>query len=144
MTAGNYRVHREVSYPDYPKSQFVFDAAVVAVTETEWLSILSIGGTYDGPTDVAAAKDYRIEWSSDGRTLFEKGSVMLELRSGRSIRSEWSSSIVPTSQRLRTLPAAGQVVNVTYSPFKLEKNDEMSYQWEGTVRSRPKRGSKGS
>ncbi len=105
---------------------------MTAVNDKEWSTKITISGTYDGPTDVVGVKDYRMEWTTDGKTLFEKGSATLELSSGRSIQSVWSSSIVPDTPRFDKFPAGGETVNVTFSPFKIEGNT-MSYDWKGTV-----------
>jgi len=135
LTRGNYHVRRTVSYPEFPGSQLIFDAKVTAVSASEWSTNLTVTGTYKGPTDIVAAKDYQIIWTTDGGTLFEKGSATLGLSSGGSVRSEWSSSIVAAGQSFRGFPSAGEVVRVSISPFRIEGN-RMSYEWEGTVRGK--------
>jgi hypothetical protein len=137
LTQGNYQVHRTVSYPDFPKSQVVFDTQVTAVG-AEWSTQITISGSYDGPTDVVAVRDYQVEWTTDGKTLFEKGTAVLVLSSGGSVRSRWSSSIVPDQPRFANFPRGGETINVTFSPFKIDGN-KMSYEWEGTVRARDRR-----
>lgn len=132
MTGGNYRVRRTVTYPDFANSRLDFEAEVRAVKDDEWSTGITIGGTYDGPTDVVAVKDYAVLWSSDGRTLFEEGSADLVLASGGIVRSKWTSEIVPTQQDLRDFPKDGEHVMVSYSPFAIRGN-KMSYEWEGTV-----------
>ena len=37
----------------------------------------------NGPTDVVACKDYQIKWIIAGKKLFESGSSILELSSGK-------------------------------------------------------------
>jgi len=135
LTGGNYRVHRTVSYPEFPKSEVVFETEVRAVRDAEWSTKITISGTYDGPTDVVSVKDYQLEWTTDGKTLFEKGSATLVLSSGRSIRSVWSSSIVPDAGRFERFPSGGEIVNVTFSPFKIDGN-QMSYEWQGEAQAR--------
>ena len=132
LTGGNYRVHRTVSYPDFPNSQVVFDTEVTALRDAEWTTKISVSGTYDGPTDVVSVKDYRLEWSTDGNTLFEKGSATLVTSSGRSFGSVWTSSIVPEKPRFERFSRTGETVNVTFSPFRIDGN-KMSYSWQGTV-----------
>jgi hypothetical protein len=122
-----------VTYPEFPKSQLVYDADVKAVSATEWSTTLSVNGTYDGPTDVVGVRDYEIQWTSDGKTLTERGRASLVLASGRTIQSQWSSSIVTGEQGLRAFPAGGEVVRVDISPLKVD-GKTMSYSWEGTVR----------
>jgi hypothetical protein len=131
LTRGNYRVRRTVSYPEFPKSQVVFDTEVTAAG-AEWSTKIMVSGTYDGPTDIVAVKDYQVAWTTDGKSLFEKGTATLELSSGGSVRSVWSSSIVADKPRFARFPREGETINVTYSPFKIEGN-KMSYEWEGTV-----------
>lgn len=97
-----------------------------------------ISGTYDGPTDVVAVKEYQLDWSTDGKTLFEKGSATLVLSSGRSVRSIWSSSIVPDKPNFERFAKGGETANVTFSPFKIDGN-QMSYDWLGTVGATAKR-----
>ncbi len=138
LTGGNYRVQRTVSYPEFPNSQVAFDVQVTAVRKTEWSTKIAISGTYDGPTDVVSVKDYQLEWTSDGKTLSEKGSATLVQSSGRSFRSVWTSSIVPDKPRFDRFPRGGETVNVTFSPFKIDGN-QMSYSWQGTVRAAAER-----
>ena len=132
LTGGNYHVTRTVTYPDLPKSQVVFETEVTAVSGKEWSTKISVSGTYDGPTDVTGVKDYVVEWTTDGKTLFEKGSATLQLSSGQSIRSLWSSSIVPKTPYFGKFPATGETLNVSFTPFKIE-GKTMSYDWKGTV-----------
>jgi len=132
VTGGDYRVHRTVSYPEFPNSQVVFDTEVTAVRNTEWSTKITISGKYDGPTDVVSVKDYLLEWTTDGKTLFEKGSATLVSSSGRSFRSVWTSSIVPDKPHFERFPSRGETVNVTFSPFKIDGN-KISYSWQGTV-----------
>lgn len=132
LTGGNYRVHRTVSYPEFPNSQVVFDTEVTALRDTEWTTKISVSGKYDGPTDVASVKDYRLEWSTDGKSLSEKGSATLVTSSGRSFGSVWTSSIVPDKPRFERFAREGETVNVSFSPFTIDGN-KMSYSWQGTV-----------
>jgi hypothetical protein len=132
ITGGNYRVHRVLTYPEFPKSEVVFDTEVSAVHRNEWSTKIAISGTYDGPTDVIAVKDYQLEWTTDGKTLFEKGSATLMLSSGRSIRSVWSSSITPDKPNFERFAHGGEIASVSFSPFKIDGN-HMSYEWQGSV-----------
>lgn len=132
LTGGNYLVKRTVTYPDFPGDQLVFNADVTAVSATEWSTRLAVNGTYKGPTDIVAVKDYRITWTSDGKTLFEEGTATLVLSSERSIATKWSSLITPKNNDLGKFPAEGELVNVSYTPFRIDGN-KMSYDWTGTV-----------
>lgn len=105
---------------------------MTAVSEKEWSTKIAVSGTYDGPTDVVGVSEYQLTWTTDGKTLFEKGSAMLQLSSGRSIRSTWSSSIVPNTPHFDKFPAGGETASVTFSSIKIEGNN-MSYDWKGTV-----------
>jgi hypothetical protein len=134
LTQGNYHVHRTLSYPDYPNSQIVFDTEVTALSEKEWSTTIAISGKYDGPTDFVAVKDYQVAWTTDGKTLLEKGSAMLERATGGSVRSEWSSAIAPKEARFDKFPRGGETLNVTFSPLKVAGN-KMSYEWQGTVKA---------
>ena len=134
MTRGDYHVTRTVSYPEFPKSQIQFDTVVKAVGDAEWSTKMTISGTYDAPTDVVGVSDYQIAWTTDGKTLFEKGSATFKLSSGRSLRTIWSSSVVPVKPRFDGFPRGGETVNVTFSPFNIDGN-KMSYEWQGTVRA---------
>ena len=135
MTGGNYQVHRVVTYPEFPKSTIVFDTEVRAVKESEWSTNIRIDGTYDGPTDVVAVRDYQIVWTSDGKKLFEQGSARLILASGGTVESRWTSEIVPAQPNFGKFPREGELVNVSYSEFDI-RGDTMSYVWEGTVERR--------
>lgn len=138
MTGGNYHVHRELSYPEFPKSKVVFETDVKSVSDKEWSTNISISGTYDGPTDVVSVKDYRLEWTTDGRALSEKGSATLVLSSGRTIRSLWSSTYTPERPQFDRFPREGEIVDVTFTPFQINGN-QMSYDWHGEAKSMEKR-----
>jgi len=125
-------VLRTVTYPDFPKSHLDFDTRVRAVNGAEWSTEMTITGNYDGPTDIVGVRDYQVAWTSNGKTLLEEGSAVLLRASGPEIRSAWKSSIEPTGKTWRTLPPSGEIVRVTYSPFRVEGNT-MSYDWHGTV-----------
>jgi hypothetical protein len=137
LTNGNYRVLRVVSYPDYPESLILFDVEVQAV-ESEWATTIYLNGTYNGPTDVVANKDYQVRWMIDDRKVLESGTVELELSSGKHLRQSWSSIITPVTDAderpavFGRFPAGGELVNVSISPFEVDKN-AMGYKWEGTV-----------
>ncbi|MBI3269773.1 MAG: hypothetical protein HYZ53_12175 [Planctomycetes bacterium] len=133
LTGGNYHVHRVLTYPECPNSKLEFDAEVRAVNAGEWSTLLNVTGTYDGPTDIVSAKDYQLTWTTDGKTLIEKGSATLGRSSGGSIRSEWSSTFTSPGRSFR-LPRSGESVRVSVAPFKIAGNS-MSYEWEGTVRA---------
>jgi hypothetical protein len=139
ITQGNYRVSRMISYPTLRGSQVILDVAVKAVSESEWVTDIYVKGVYEGPNDIVANKDYRIEWTMvDGR-LLEAGNVTLVRASGKSIRQTWSSIITPErasedlAQLLKKFPRRGQIVSVSVSPFDVGKNG-MSYTWNGIVR----------
>ena len=124
-----------MTYPEFPESKIEFDTKVSAVNESEWTTEMSIRGSYDGPTDVVAVKDYKVVWKTDGQTLFEEGSATLVLAGGGSVASAWTSSIVSDGRDFRRLPASGEVVRVDYSRFQVD-GDTMSYDWKGTVAAR--------
>jgi hypothetical protein len=132
LSNGNYRIHRTVLYPKFPGSQLVFDGTVVAVSPSEWSTKLTISGTYDGPTDVVAVRDYQVTWTTDGTTLSEQGTATLVLSSGSTVLSEWSSSVAMTKPDFGRFPTGGETIRVSYSPFQITGN-KMTYEWEGTV-----------
>lgn len=132
ITGGNYRVHRTLTYPDLPKSQIVFDTDVRAISQAEWSTKIAISGTYDGPTDIVSVKDYQLEWSSDRKSLFEKGSATLVTSSGHTIRSTWTSTYTPDKPNFERFPAGGESVKLTFTPFDIQGN-RMSYKWRGTA-----------
>jgi len=134
LTGGNYQVHRTVSYPEFPDSQLVFETEVKAVGKTEWSTKIAVSGTYNGPTDIASIRDYQLDWTTDGQSLSEKGSATLMTLTGKSVRSNWTSTIVPAKPQFERFPKGGEIVNVTFSPFKINGN-EMSYDWHGTARA---------
>lgn len=143
LTRGNYRVFRAVSYPDHPEDQVLFEVAVEA-RGSEWATTIYVSGTYNGPTDVVANKDYKVGWMIDGRRLLESGSVELELSSGELLRQRWSSIITPVSGSgrppavFKRFPSDGELVEVSISPFEV-RGESMTYRWEGTVKKQPKR-----
>jgi hypothetical protein len=136
-------VLRSIAYPDYPKSQIILDVRVRAVSGSEWVTEIYVKGTYDGPNNIIANKDYEIQWSADAGRLLESGSVTLLLSSGESIRQFWSSIITPENRPdqiaavFKKFPKTGQIVTASVSPFKINKN-AMSYTWNGVVKARPK------
>jgi hypothetical protein len=142
LTQGNYNVLRAVIYPEYPESLLVIDVQVTASHHSEWETNISINGVYHGPTDVVACKAYQLEWAMEGKKLFESGVSTLELSSGKPLRQLWFSIITPKAWKddkfelsSCRFPAAGELINAAISPFKITGN-KMSYQWEGTVRSK--------
>lgn len=127
---------RTITYPEYPGSKIVTNAQVKATRESEWDTNVSINGTYDGPTDVASVQDYQLTWTMDGKNVRESGSATLVLKSGKSVRQVWESTITPAREVSR-FPKAGERINISISTFQVEGN-KMSYSWEGTVRAQSK------
>lgn len=133
LTKGNYHILRTITYPDFPESRIVTNAQVKATRNSEWDTTITINGTYNGPTDVVSAKDYQLEWTTDGKNILETGSATLALASGGSVRQVWSSTIAP-EQGFDKFPQAGERIDISISPFQIDGN-KMSYQWEGTVKA---------
>jgi hypothetical protein len=133
MTKGNYSVLRTISYPDFPGSQFVTNAQVKAVKDSDWDTNITINGTYNGPTDVVSVEDYQLIWTTDGKNILESGSATLKLKSGGSVRQVWKSTISP-ERPFDKFPPAGEVISVSISKFKVDGN-KMSYKWKGTVKA---------
>lgn len=121
-----------MTFPDYPNSSLVFETDVRADGEAAWETDLRISGTYDGPTDVTAVRDYELIWTVENGILMESGTATLVLSSGNALRSTWSSQITSEGQDFTGFPQSGEVVRVTVSPFRLDA-DSMSYDWEGSV-----------
>jgi hypothetical protein len=136
LTKGNYRLLRTISYPDFPESKIVTDAQVKAIKNSEWDTKITVNGTYNGPTDVIAAKDYQLVWTTNGKNIIESGSATLELSSGKSVRQVWSSTITP-EQGFEKFPPGGELITISISPFQIDGN-RMSYKWEGTVKAQSK------
>jgi hypothetical protein len=136
VNAGTSRVVRTVTFPDFPDSELVLNVEVMATSPSEWITEMSITGTYNGPTDFVAKTDYQLDWTTDGKSLIESGSATLESASGEAVRSTWSSVITPAGG-LEGFPAAGEVITVSISPFQAD-GDSMSYEWEGAVQERSK------
>jgi hypothetical protein len=136
LTKGNYSVHRTISYPDFSGSQIVTNAQVKAVKDSEWDTTITINGTYNGPTDVVAVKDYQLLWTTDGKNILESGSATLELKSGGSVRQVWKSTITP-ERPFEKFPQAGELITISISPLQIDGN-KMSYKWEGTVKPQRK------
>jgi hypothetical protein len=116
----------------------MLDVRVMAVSGTQWATEIYVAGAYDGPNDIAANKDYRIEWQADGGRLLEKGSVTLVRSSGESFGQTWSSIITPegrpdrVSAIFKKFPKSGEHVTASIAPFQLKQNG-MSYSWDGVV-----------
>jgi hypothetical protein len=131
-------VVRTLAWPASPKSRIMLDVRVKAVSASEWTTDIYVTGAYDGPNDIAANKDYRIEWQADGSRLLEKGSVTLVRSSGETIDQTWSSIITPEGRpdrvaaMFKKFPKAGQRVTASIAPFQLKQNG-MSYSWDGVV-----------
>lgn len=132
LTKGNYHVVRTITYPEYPESQLVMEASVTAKSASEWVTNMTINGTYNGPTDFISKKDYKLVWTADGKRLQESGSATLESLSGKSVRCVWSSIITPENG-LNNFPSSGELINISISPFEISGN-QMSYNWEGVVK----------
>ena len=82
---------RTLAWPASPNSRIMLDVRVKAVSVSEWATDIYVTGAYDGPNDIAANEDYRIEWQADGGRLLEKGSVTLVRSSGETIDGRPSS-----------------------------------------------------
>ncbi len=132
LTKGNYRIVRTITYPDFPDSKIETNAQVKAAKNSEWETTLTINGKYTGPSDVVSAKDYIVNWTSDGKNILETASATLVLSSGGTVRQVWSSTITP-GHAIEKFPQSGEVINITVSPFQRDGN-RMSYKWEGTVK----------
>jgi hypothetical protein len=141
LTRGNYHVLRAIIYPEYPESLLVIDVQVKASRNLPWTTHISIHGTYHGPTDVTACKNYQLEWAIAGKQLLESGNSTLELSSGKTLRQVWFSIISPKGRARNfppsscKFPSGGEVIKASISPFKID-GQKMSYAWEGTVRSK--------
>jgi hypothetical protein len=123
---------------------------------SEWEMNLTVNGTYNGPTDVVSEEDYQLIWIArdeneveidrgedehheGGRMrqkVLEFGTSLLRLASGGSVRQVWFSTITPEGG-FEGFPQTGELLNISISPFKI-KGNEMSYEWQGTVKSLPK------
>lgn len=141
LTQGNYNVLRGITYPEYPESLLLIDVQVKASRNLKWNTQISIHGTYHGPTDVTACRDYQLEWHIEGKQLLESGNSSLELSSGKTLRQVWFSIITPKGKSTGfppsscKFPSGGELIKASISPFKIDGN-KMSYTWEGSVRSR--------
>jgi hypothetical protein len=158
LTGGNYRLQRTIFYPEFPLSQIVTDAQVTAVSDegkdkkdkddpediesthrkpSEWVTNITINGTYDGPTDIVSTEDYQLVWTACcGDKIIEFGTSTLRLSSGRSVRQHWLSTIIP-EEGFEGFPESGELLRVSISPFQIE-GKEMRYEWRGTVERLPK------
>jgi hypothetical protein len=118
----------------------LFEVAVEA-RGSEWPTTMYVNGTYTGPTDIIACKNYQLGWVVDGDRLLESGSVELELSSGEFLRQQWSSIITPVTKSgrppaaLKRFPPEGQLIDVSISPFEV-RGESMEYEWAGTVKKR--------
>jgi hypothetical protein len=148
LTRGNYRLQRTISYPDFPESRIVTDAQVTAVSDSEWLTTITISGTYNGPTDIVSVEDYHLIWTAHAKEVLESGTALLGRADveGGSIRQVWSSTITPEKVGVRLDDGekaklerlkGGEVISLSISPLQIEGN-RMSYTWEGTVSRLPK------
>ena len=132
LTEGNYSISRTITYPEFPESKIATDGKVKAIGNSEWNTTININGTYNGPTDVISVKDYKLNWTTDGKNILERGSATLVLKSGKSIQQIWESIITP-EKNLDKFPDSGESAKISFSPFEINEN-KMSYKWEGTVR----------
>jgi hypothetical protein len=138
LTKGNYRVLRTVGYPEYSDSLIKLNVTVRAVTSSEWITDITISGTYTGPTEIILCKEYQLKWISTGRSILELGASVLETSSGKTVRQVWSSIITPRktagkfAPAMNRFPASGELINATISPFVIDGN-KMQYEWNGTV-----------
>lgn len=129
-------MRRSITYPDHPGSGIETEAVVKAGVGNVWDTHITVSGTYTGPTDIVAVRDYKLTWNREGLNIIESGSATLVLQSGGTVRQRWTSTITPV-RALKELPPAGESISITVSPFRITGNS-MSYDWEGTVRVRPR------
>jgi hypothetical protein len=130
-------VFRSISWPTLANSRVMTDVSVKASAQG-WLTDMYATGAYEGPNDIAACRDYRLDWQVDGGRLLEKGSATLLRASGRRLVQEWLSIITPLGRAdriaatFRKFPRSGQAVTVSIAPFQL-KDKGMTYSWDGKV-----------
>jgi hypothetical protein len=91
-----------------------------------------VTGKYFAPTDVVGVSYYHAVWTTDGKTLFENGTALLQLASGGTLDANWASIITPATPHFIGFPASGESINVSFSAFKINGN-RLSYEWHGTV-----------
>src|SRR4029079_10980000 len=121
---------RVLTLPEFPDSQVTFSTRVTCDSETEWSTVIEIGGVYDGPVDFVASRGYRLWWTIDEDHLLERGMAMLERSSGEFVASEWTSTISINSDVAKRFSRLGEVARITISPFKVD-GSKMSYEWNG-------------
>lgn len=132
MTRGNYAVERVLELPEFPETRVVFSTEVVASSDSEWHTELSLSGSYDGPTDFTASRGYRLWWQIERGLLRERGLSMLERSGGELVATEWTSTITIDRDMAKRFPTSGQVARVTFSPFDID-GSTMRYDWHGAV-----------
>jgi hypothetical protein len=117
----------------------VLSVKVKAANSAEWITTISVNGTYNGPTEIVLCKDYQLKWIINDHSVLELGTSVLEASSGESVRQVWSSIITPeetsgkVSPALSSFPSSGELINATVSRFQVD-GGTMQYEWEGTVR----------
>ena len=94
-----------MGYPEHPESLIVLNVQVRAISSSEWVTNISINGTYNGPTDIVLCKDYQLKWIVNGHSVLELGTSLLEDSSGKSVRQVWSSMITPRKTAGKFPPA---------------------------------------
>src|SRR4029079_16671404 len=111
---------RVLTLPEFPDSQVTFSTRVTCDSETEWSTVIEIGGIYDGPVDFVASRGYRLWWTIHEDHLLERGMAMLERSSGEFVASEWTSTILIKPDAAKRYTHSNEVARITISPFKIE------------------------
>jgi hypothetical protein len=133
LTGGNFHIERTLTFPDFPDSLIEFSGDSKSFCDgEEWDGEFEAEGTYDGPTDVIGLEGYTLVWTTDGRLLFEDGSIDLLISDGTVVRELWTSIYEVTEGELGEMPEGGQTATATFTDFKVD-GDTLSYHWEGEV-----------
>lgn len=136
LTGGNYSVTRHYSWSSLPGSGLDVIANVSTVG-ANMTYIMSMNGTYSGPTQISGLSSYGMDWSpSPLLTMFEHGTARLVSAQGdfdMDFDSMYSGLLqpLPSTQRSRITP-----LDLTYIPTGATAGNS-HVQWIGTVSAVP-------
>ena len=101
LSGGNYSVHRQFSWPDFPGSSIVASAEVS--TEGRKMTVTAtVDGTYDGPMDlVGVANPVEVNWTQgDGNNVDENNHGVVIRQEGEPFAVDYTSAFSGLSQPL--------------------------------------------
>jgi hypothetical protein len=128
LGGGTYQLERVFQWLGVPGSLIEVQAEVTFDSDEQLLtSLMTLNGTYDGPTDLIGIESYSILWlpgSVDGE-LFEAGTAVVNTASGEDLIVQFASRYTGLASNLDSIQTGTGVFNTRFD------GDTLLVDWEG-------------